>query len=90
MFAATLAFNGSQGDWPNRVCLKFAVGQEDVQKLKHEAQFYQHELRQLAGDAVPKCYGFFTGMARDKELGCLVLDLCNGEDVPLIDKEEFK
>ena len=45
--------------------------------LQREASFYMNELKQLQGDVVPMCYGFYTDKRKHAKIGCLVLQYCD-------------
>ena len=66
---------------PQQVCLKYAMGVEEVTALRYEGILYSRELAALADVAVPKTYGFFTGGTEAAPVACLVMDLCVSIDI---------
>ncbi|KAF7368933.1 hypothetical protein MVEN_00219500 [Mycena venus] len=70
---------GNRGMEPTDVvALKVARGSEAVEEMEREAGFYEHQLRDLQGTVVPKCYGFYTAKVRGMDIGCLLLEYCSG------------
>ncbi|KAI9446188.1 hypothetical protein H4582DRAFT_2052282 [Lactarius indigo] len=76
VFAAELAVTGGCSALPPQVCLKYAAGVEAVAALRREELLYRRELAELAGVAVPRTYGFFTGGTMAAPIACLIMELC--------------
>ncbi|KAJ6551656.1 hypothetical protein B0H19DRAFT_1031018 [Mycena capillaripes] len=73
---------GARGVEPTDVvALKVARGKEEVEEMEWEAGFYEHQLKDLQGTVVPKCYGFYTAKVHGTSLGCLLLEYCSGPPV---------
>ena len=88
VFAADLAFTGNCPGLPPRACLKYAAGVEAVAALCREELLYRHDLAGLAGVAVPKTYGFFTGGTLAAPIACLIIELCMSTEM-LKSPDEF-
>lgn len=60
--------------------LKFAMRTDLLDDLRREAFVYDEPLLELQGQSIPRCFGLFTGTSPDsgEEIGCLVLELCEG------------
>ncbi|KAJ6475734.1 hypothetical protein C8R47DRAFT_1178970 [Mycena vitilis] len=74
---------GAPGREPTDVIVaKIARGQEEVEEMEREAGFYHHQLKDLNGVVVPKCYGFYTAKTQGTpSFGCLLLEYCSGPPV---------
>jgi hypothetical protein len=88
---------GASGDEVNRlpttglprlVCLKYAAGVEAAAALRREELLYSRELAPLAGIAVPRTYGLFTGGTIAAPIACLLMELC-ASTVTLKNADEF-
>ena len=88
VFAADLAVTGDCPALPPRVCLKYAAGVETVAALRREEILYRRDLAELAGVAVPQCYGFFTGGTMMAPIACLITELCMSTEM-LKSPDEF-
>lgn len=81
---------GARGMEPTCVViLKTAQGVDELASLSREAELYSGELRHLQSRVVPACYGFFRGKRNGIDLGCLLLEYCNGP-APVWNLSEFK
>ena len=54
---------------------------EDIFSLEREACFYEGELRELQGEAVPRFYGLFKnyytdGAGKKNHTACIILEYC--------------
>ncbi|KAF9269490.1 hypothetical protein L218DRAFT_953106 [Marasmius fiardii PR-910] len=73
VFRAVVLDSAKVGD--GQVALKFAFRDDFVNDLAQEAQMYSSVLETLQGIAVPRCYGFFTGVGEEgQQVACLVLE----------------
>lgn len=60
------------------VIIKTARGEDEMETLNREFQFYEGELKHLQGHVVPLCFGSFRGKVDGVDFGCLVLEYCSG------------
>ena len=56
------------------VVCKLAHGEENLLRLRKEAEFYNGPLKSLQGAIVPLFFGLFEGKMEGKLYGCLVTD----------------
>ncbi|KAJ7621083.1 hypothetical protein FB45DRAFT_838809 [Roridomyces roridus] len=70
---------GPRGAPPsNVVAAKIATGKDAVKDMQREFGLYENELKELQGNLVPICYGFWTTKVNGRHLGCLLLEYCSG------------
>ncbi|KAJ7597381.1 hypothetical protein C8J56DRAFT_1041577 [Mycena floridula] len=73
----TIVFDDHPGSASSAVVLKIARGR-DIQRLTHEAEFYQNELRHLQGSVLPRFFGIYYKLG-DVDVACMMLERCVGE-----------
>ncbi|TFY67328.1 hypothetical protein EVJ58_g1700 [Rhodofomes roseus] len=76
---STSAVDQNADEKPIDVALKWATGMRYVDLLLKEARFYEDQLKSLQGIAVPEFYGFYVGRVNDIDIGCLLIEWCDGE-----------
>ncbi|KAL0567848.1 hypothetical protein V5O48_014143 [Marasmius crinis-equi] len=67
------------------VILKIAIGAEKMALLEREAAVYEHHLRPLQGNVVPRFHGLYRGRAEARGtrgprdgMACMILEYCSG------------
>ncbi|KAL6304784.1 hypothetical protein BKA93DRAFT_718815, partial [Sparassis latifolia] len=61
-----------------QVAVKWVRGRSAVENLRYEASLYDGILSPLQGTVVPWIHGFFSGVIDDVNVGCLVMEWCEG------------
>ncbi|KAH9956003.1 hypothetical protein BC827DRAFT_1271207 [Russula dissimulans] len=57
------------------VVAKLGTTPDTIDALRKELVFYQ-KLRDLQGDCIPKCFGYFFSLSEERAFGCLILEYC--------------
>jgi hypothetical protein len=68
-------YRGTAKETGSILALKLCFSQESADELKVEAAFYE-QLKDLQGDAVPTCFGYFEAMIEATIPACLVMEFC--------------
>lgn len=74
VFRATLT--SSNDKTPLDVVCKIVYGGRAIRRLRTEAGYYCHQLKQVQGTYVPRFRGLFEGETDEGLTACLVLDYC--------------
>jgi hypothetical protein len=57
------------------VVAKLGTTTDTIDALRKELAFYEN-LRDLQGDCIPKCFGYFFSLSEEEAFGCLILEYC--------------